>query len=152
DRTRRAPSRSWARLRLVELESRTLLSTASLDGLVKPAWQAVPAAYHNSSPAGYTPAQIRHAYAFDDIAFNNGTVLGDGSGQTIAIVVAYSHPNLEADLRVFDQTFGLPDADFRRVSQVKNNTPPRTDAGWGLEAAMDVQWAHAIAPGADILV
>jgi subtilase family serine protease len=47
--------------------------------------------------AGYSPAQVRHGYDFDQMWL-------DGSGQTIAIVDAYDHPNIGNDLRVFDQT------------------------------------------------
>src|SRR5437588_566926 len=60
------------------------------------------------TPSGMTPAQIRHAYGFDQITFQNGTVRGDGSGQTIAIVDANDDPSIAADLGVFDQQFGLP--------------------------------------------
>src|SRR5262249_42251876 len=38
------------------------------------------------TPAGLSPAQVRHAYGFDQVSFSNGTVKADGSGQTIAIV------------------------------------------------------------------
>src|SRR5205809_1322461 len=46
-----------------------------------------------AGPTGYTPAQVRHAYGFDQITFGNG-VAGDGSGQTIAIVDAYDDPTI----------------------------------------------------------
>src|ERR1043166_3372274 len=55
----------------------------------------------NTTPSGLTPARVRHAYGFDQIA--NG-----GQGQTIAIVDAYDHPSIESDLAVFNATFGLP--------------------------------------------
>ncbi len=148
----RRPSRRTS-LKVEHLETRTLLS-ASLGQniLAKPAWHFGPTAIHNSTPVGYTPEQIRDAYGFDEIAFNNETVVGDGAGQTIAIVVAYSNPRIESDLNVFSKTFGLPDAKLERVSQTKNGRLPATDPGWALETALDVQWAHAIAPKADLLL
>src|SRR5216684_4345195 len=45
-------------------------------------------------PVGFQPVQIRHAYAIDQVTFNAGTVTGDGTGQTIAIVDAYDDPNI----------------------------------------------------------
>jgi subtilase family serine protease len=95
----------------------------------------------------YSPAQIRHAYGFDQLSL-------DGSGQTIAIVDAYDHPNIVDDLKIFDQEYGLPDpAQFTKVNQSGGTTFPKiANAGWSREIALDVEWAHAIAPGANILL
>jgi hypothetical protein len=144
-------SRTRARLRVECLESRTLLSASVVEGLgATPGWQASPLVSSNGTPTGYTPAQIRHAYGFDQIAFSSGTLSGDGSGQTIAIVIADSHPNVAGDLHVFDQKFGLPDPVLNQVNLTRNGSPPPVNADWGLEADLDVQWAHAIAPMANI--
>jgi subtilase family serine protease len=115
-----------AQLHLEELEARNLLSV-------------------------FTPAQIRHAYGFDQISFSSGgqTVPADGRGQTIAIVDAYDDPNIANDLKVFDAQFHLPDPVFTKA------TPqglPAANASWASEIALDVEWAHAIAPGANILL
>lgn len=102
-----------------------------------------------SVPAVFTPAQIRHAYGFDNITFSNGSIVGNGAGQTIAIVDAYDDPFIFSDLHHFDQTFGLPDApSFVKARQVG----AVADAGWAGEIALDVEWAHAIAPGANLLL
>ena len=102
-----------------------------------------------SVPSVYTPSQIRHAYGFDQITFANGAIVGDGSGQTIAIVDAYDDPFIFSDLHHFDQTFGLPDPpSFVKAMQVGT----RANAGWAGEIALDVEWAHAIAPGANLLL
>ena len=98
-----------------------------------------------TSPTGYSPTQISHAYGFDQL---NQT----GAGQTIAIVDAYDHPNIQDDLNTFDHQFGLPDLVLTKVDQNGGTNYPRTDAGWALEIALDVEWAHAIAPGANILL
>lgn len=102
-------------------------------------------------PSVLTPAQVRHAYGFDQIAFNvNGqTIPGDGRGQTIAIVDAYDDPNVLADLKHFDATFGLPDPAFTKATP---QGTPAMDSGWAMEIALDVEWAHAIAPRASILL
>src|SRR5262249_14190317 len=56
-----------------------------------------------------TPAQVAHAYGVDQIAF--GTIKGDGTGQTIAIVDAYDAPNLSTDLAAFDAANGIRNTD-----------------------------------------
>jgi hypothetical protein len=103
---------------------------------------------------GYSPAQISQAYGFNQIMFNNGAVKGDGSGQTIAIIDAYDQPNIASDLATFDSTYSLPaPPSFTKVDQSGGSTTGLTaDAGWGLEISLDVEWAHAMAPGANILL
>lgn len=101
-----------------------------------------------SSPYGFTPAQIRHAYGFD-------LVENKGAGQIIGIVDAYDDPNIEADLGVFDRQFNLPactsaNGCFRKVYATGRR--PVGNSNWGVEIALDVEWAHAIAPQATILL
>ncbi len=114
----------------------------------------------SASPVGLTPSQIRHAYGIDQIFFDGG-LIGDGTGQTIAIIDAYHSPTIHADLVAFDAAFGLPDPpSFIQVGQdgstnfpsVDPAGPGAADGTWELETALDVQWAHAIAPGANILL
>jgi subtilase family serine protease len=100
------------------------------------------------SVVGYTPAQIRHGYGFDQIA-------GQGEGQTIAIVDAFDHPNIEQDLAIFNSTFSLPSCTtangcFRKV--YASGSKPETNSIWAFEISLDVEWAHAIAPQAKILL
>lgn len=95
-----------------------------------------------------TPALVRHAYGFDQLS-------GLGSGQTIAIVDAYDHPHIESDLNVFATKFGLAacttaNGCFRKV--YASGHKPSADAGWALEIALDVEWAHAVAPAAKIVL
>jgi hypothetical protein len=97
-----------------------------------------------SSPMGYTPATIKSYLGLS----------GTGSGQTIAIVDAYDDPNIAADLAKFDSTFALPaPASFTKVTQTGATSGfPTADATWSLEIALDVEWAHAVAPAAGILL
>ena len=96
-----------------------------------------------SQTSGYTPAQVRSYLG----------LTGTGAGQTIAIVTAYDAPHVARDLAVFNETFGLPaPPSFKKVNQTGGTKYPKVDAGWALEAALDVQWAHAVAPGASILL
>ncbi len=106
---------------------------------------------------GLTPAQVRHAYGVDQVSFMQGkrTIAGDGRGQTIAIVSAFSTPTLAADLRVFDKQFGLPNSVPGGAFALSTGRPQGrvgTDPSWAQESTLDVEWAHAIAPGARILL
>src|SRR5215475_6254922 len=136
-------------LRLEALEPRDVPSA------VHPNYVRLPLAggaspFGSPGPTGTTPAQIRHAYGFDRIAF--GGVPGDGRGTTIAIVDAFDDPNIANDLHQFDLAFGLPDPVFTKVNQNGGTAMPAADAGWAGEIALDVEWAHAIAPKANILL
>jgi hypothetical protein len=102
-------------------------------------------------PTGYSPAQARHAYGFDQAAFPGG-MAADGSGTTIAIVDAFDDPTIGNDLAQFDKQFGLPNPVFFKVDQNGGVNYPLPDAGWAGEIALDVEWAHAIAPAANILL
>lgn len=96
-----------------------------------------------SSPTGYSPAQMRHAYGFDRLTQT-------GAGITIGIVDAYDDPTVLSDLQTFDAQFGLPNPNFTEV--FAQGSKPRTNGGWAQEISIDVQWAHAIAPGANIML
>jgi subtilase family serine protease len=135
------------------LESRQLLSTSAASIVLhSDAVFMRSAATSQSSIQGYTPAQIRAAYNFDQLTLSNGAA-ADGTGQTIAIVDAYNDPNIVADLGVFDAQFGLSaPPSLKVVNQNGGSTLPTTDAGWDGEISLDVEWAHAMAPGANILL
>jgi subtilase family serine protease len=91
------------------------------------------------APTGLSPTQIRAAYNLPSMG---------GTG-TIAIVDAYDDPTVLSDLNTFSSQFGLPAANFEKHMMASTI---RTDGGWALEISLDVQWAHAIAPNAKILL
>lgn len=98
--------------------------------------------------SAYTPAQIRHAYGFDQI-------VNQGAGQTIGIVDAYDGANVQNDLSVFSKQFDLPactsaNGCFRQI--YASGRRPAANANWSVEIALDVEWAHAIAPHASIIL
>jgi subtilase family serine protease len=104
----------------------------------------------STSPTGLAPATIKSVYSFP-------TGSTAGAGKTIAIVDAYDDPSAESDLGVFSSQYGLPSCTaangcFAKVDQNGGRAYPRKDSGWALEISLDVQWAHAIAPGAKILL
>ena len=118
----------------------------------------------SGGPAGLTPAQITQAYGLAGLKF--GATSLTGAGQTIAIIDAYTNPNLARELALFDAQFKLTpltvsgtigtNPNVPTLTQVNMATGPNaarnTNAGWSQEEALDVEWAHAIAPGANILV
>jgi hypothetical protein len=136
------------------LEDRFLMSHAVQPIIMRPPIQFHPPA-GSTSPSlflsRYSPQEIRHAYGFDQITFAGG-VKGDGRGQTIAIVDAYDDPTIANDLHQFDVKFQLPDPTFTKVNQSGGTRLPVADSGWASEIALDVEWSHAIAPGANILL
>ena len=102
----------------------------------------------STGPTGLSPAKTRHAYGFD-------LITNQGAGQTIGIVDAYDDPNIESDLAVFNSQFGLlpcttANGCFHKI--YASGVKPKTDAGWSLEISLDVEWAHAIAPKAKIIL
>ena len=91
------------------------------------------------SLTGLTPTQVKKAY-------NLPTTGGSG---TIALVDAFDCPTAQNDFVTFSQQFGLPTTNFEKHKMRPNIA---VDAGWALEISLDVQWAHAIAPNAKILL
>jgi subtilase family serine protease len=133
---------------LEELEARAVPAVMQpLDRVLGPLGGPTP----TGGTGGYTPTQIRHAYGFDRISLAGGTA-ADGSGQTIAIVTAYGDSHLVGDLAAFDTRFNLPTPALTVVAQDGSSQLPPDDPGWTQETALDVEWAHAIAPGARLLV
>ncbi len=112
-----------------------------------------------------TPAQLATAYGLNAITFSNGTVKGTGEGQTIAIVDAYNDPTIYNDLTAFDKANNLPNPTLT-TSPVANSATSMalpsfsaisvgattTNSSWAMEEALDVEMAHAAAPGANIVL
>jgi|GEM_PF-307022 len=107
---------------------------------------------------GYTPSQIATAYGFNQLTF--GSTPANGAGQTIAIIDAYNDPKIKADLRSFDALYSLPappsftvvDENGTVLQPPKVAAAPTNQAVWISETSLDVEWAHALAPGANILL
>jgi hypothetical protein len=140
------------RFLLESLESRRLLSLANSTH-VSPAITmygpsgASPSVTDPTPPAGsLQPGQVAVAYGL--YADPNS-----GAGVTLAIVDAYTEPNIGADLARFDAQYGLPNPKLTVENQFgQQYNYPAVDAGWSQEIAMDVEWAHAIAPRANIVL
>jgi subtilase family serine protease len=110
--------------------------------------------YGGGGPGGgLTPSQLQQAY----------NLPSTGGSQIIAVVDAFDNPNALSDFNVFSQQFGLPietsanaTSPNNQVFQVlyANGAQPPADptGGWELEESLDVQWAHAMAPNAKIVL
>jgi subtilase family serine protease len=75
-----------------------------------------------------------------------------GGNGTIVIVDAYDDPSAGADLKTFSTHFGLPAANFTKVYASGTKPANACASGWEGEEALDVQWAHAMAPKAKIVL
>lgn len=132
--------------------------------------------------ATYTPAQIRAAYALPALPVTGTTLTSAqaaqlGAGQTIYLVDAMNNPNVAAELAAFDSKFGLPACTvttiatnatlplatapsngcvlsvvYSTTSGAMTASAPSYDSGWSTEISLDVQWAHATAPLARIIL
>ena len=111
----------------------------------------------NNSRGGFNwcPNALQIAYATNSIAFANG-----GKGMTIGITDAFHYKNVASDLAFFNNEMGLVQLDcqngdpcFKDLDQNGNDATHTTcgsDRGWELETMLDVEWAHAMAPNANI--
>ncbi len=119
-------------------------------GAVRP--DAVPYCTRGGQPIiCYSPNFIRTAYDFPSSL--------DGTGQTIVIVDAFGSPTIENDLAVFDRTFGIPAPPSFTIVCSPLGCPTfnpqkasHGQIGWSVETTLDVEWAHAMAPGASIVL
>ncbi|HXY41718.1 MAG TPA: S53 family peptidase [Vicinamibacteria bacterium] len=100
-------------------------------------------------PCGYQPSEIQKAYSLDTL-YKAGL---NGHGQTVAIVDAFGSITIQQDVATFSALMGLPPADLTVLG-----TPTETDfsgsrnSSWADETTLDVEWVHAIAPGAKIVL
>jgi hypothetical protein len=93
----------------------------------------------STAPSGFSPSQIKTAYNLPSTG---------GSG-TIAIVNAFDYPTAYNDLVTFSNYYGLSTPNFEKHMMASSIA---TDSLWALETCIDIQWAHAIAPNAKILL
>jgi len=117
-----------------------------------------------------SPQQISVAYGFNDVAFDGYTkvitrqglkfvpysIPGTGAGQTIAIIEIGIDPHIESDANVFSKQYGLPTlntSNFTEYNAPGSKKDGSADTnGFAQETSIDVEWAHAIAPQAKILL
>jgi subtilase family serine protease len=114
--------------------------------------------------ACYGPSDMRNEYDLNPL-YAQGI---QGAGETIAIFDSYGSPTIQSDLQAFDQGYGLPDPPSFQILYPEgkpqlnynnigspadfHNKNIGTEIGWAYETPLDVDWAHAIAPAANILL
>jgi subtilase family serine protease len=101
----------------------------------------------------YSPQEIRHAYGVDQL-LNRGDA---GRGETIVIVDSFGSPTIASDLATFDADYRLPAPPSLRVLAPLGTVPFNPTAipdqiGWAAETTLDVEWSHAMAPDAGIVL
>jgi subtilase family serine protease len=107
-------------------------------------------------PCGYQPSELQTAYNMTPL-YKDGW---DGTGQTVVITDAFGDDTIAYDAEVFSQLYGLPDlspANFqvlRAPGAIHNPGAGHFggSAGWRDEITLDVEWVHAMAPGANIVL
>jgi len=115
------------------------------NGIIEPA----------ANPGGETPGSLACVYNLVSqtpgcVIANSGLVPSGGSG-VIVIVDAYDYPSAAADLATFSTEFGLPQANFT-VQYASGKPANGCRSGWQGEEALDIEWAHAMAPNAAIVL
>lgn len=110
----------------------------------------------STTPTGLPPSAIQSVYHLSGLSPASDA----GAGQIIAIVDAYHDPNSLADLNVFNAEYGYPAlSTCTSLTQAgacfevaQPSGPPARNNGWALEESLDIEWAHAEAPGAKIVL
>jgi len=103
----------------------------------------------NLSPCGYQPSDIQTAYNLTPL-YQEGLT---GKGTTVAIVDAYGSTTIANDVAAFSSFMGLPAPNLSIIgTPTESNFSTDANAGWAAETTLDVEWVHAIAPGANIVL
>jgi subtilase family serine protease len=103
--------------------------------------------------ACYSPNQMETAYDMKSLYKNKYT----GKGETIALIDSFGSPTILSDLKTFDAAFGLPAPPSVKIIQPAGKVPPFNPKNslmvdWAVEQSLDVEYAHAMAPGANLLL
>lgn len=100
----------------------------------------------------YSPQEIEHAYGVDNLLSKGD----NGKGETIVIIDSFGSPTIASDLQNFDSGFGLPDPPSFKVMSPLGTVPFDPTNGdqisWAAETTLDVEWSHAMAPDASIVL
>ncbi len=118
----------------------------------------------------FTPEGIQKSYRLP--ALHAAGI--DGSGKTIAIIDSFGYPQAAADLKAFSDAYGLPEmcgmpavgckpgmatfktltfGDHQVTQSPPSHSPGQEDSNaWSVEVALDIEYAHTVAPGANILL
>ena len=117
------------------------------DGVVRP----------QANPGGETPASLGCVYGLvsnpvSGCPISGTTQVPTGGSAAIVIVDAYDYPSAAADLTTFSNEFGIAAANFTKVYASGRKPANGCRSGWQLEESLDIEWAHAMAPSAAIVL
>jgi len=100
----------------------------------------------------YVPSDVTAAYGVNAVHAAGTT----GAGQTIVIVDSYGSPTALQDLQQFSSDFGLPAQNLQIHHPCGTPTFSKAmhgiEARWAFETSLDLQWAHAMAPDANLVL
>ncbi len=119
------------------------LHVAANGKLVDAAATTPPCLTNNTPPRCYSPQQIRNAYNIQPLLDAGIT----GAGETIVLIDFATNPNLQSDVHLYDQFYGLSDPTINVISPFST---PSTNATYYSETALDIETAHSLAPDATI--
>lgn len=109
----------------------------------------------NLPPCGYSASEVQTAYGLPAVYAKKFR----GQGQTIIIVDAFGSPTITADANAFSQINKLPALTSKNFSITQIGGPTGCTpavgcdpASWIEETTLDVEWAHALAPNANIML
>ena len=110
----------------------------------------------SASPTGLPPSAVESVYSLSGLSPSSGA----GAGQIIVIVDAYHDPHALSDLNTFNAQYGYPQLSTCTslsqsgacFEQADPQGTPKVNSGWVLEESLDIEWAHAEAPGAKIVL
>jgi len=108
--------------------------------------------FNTAGGFNWCPNALQLAYGTSNIVAANG-----GAGMTIAIVDAFHYANANSDLAFFNTEMGLPQCTiangcFQQLDQSGGTNYCGPNSGWELETMLDIEWAHAMAPNAKIML
>jgi subtilase family serine protease len=138
-------------------ESKASLGGGDFDYVAKPPYvQATPLKAKPAALPFCGGGVICYVPQFLQLAYNFPANL-DGTGQTILIVDAFGSPSIESDLAIFDAVLGFPAPPSFTIlcpdgCPTFNAKNPHNELSWSLETSLDVEYAHAMAPGAKIVL
>jgi subtilase family serine protease len=147
--------RSFGKLAVVVAAALPLMAQSADSGPdpSQPGWAhppivVMPRSANSPAISGYTPAEIKKAYGISGIT-------NKGAGQTIALVDAYNNPDAASDLATFDTQYSLAactvaNGCFKVI--YASGTKPANNSDWSGESSLDIEYAHAIAPRAKIIL
>jgi subtilase family serine protease len=107
-----------------------------------------------AAPCGYQPSEMQQAYDMNPL-YAKGL---NGAGQTVVITDAFGDPTIANDAAAFAYYMGLPPLNLQVIQAPGSTNNPRTrgkfgdPTGWQGEITLDVEWVHAMAPGAKIVL